>query len=206
MIEDRHEEVLRILNRYHKTQSQNSNAGSPSGSLLSDEKVLELLRTAKNKDKFERLYDRGDITEYGGDKSAADQALVNLIYFFTQDGDQIDRIFQDSTLCRPKWTDRPDYRERTINTARESITETYQPDDGARLIVGGGGSNRHKGVSLSPSLNTGDTKDTFRVTQFCDEPEPEGERPFLIEGVMPERFPMALYGDGGRQRRCSRTI
>jgi hypothetical protein len=92
---------------------------------------------------------------------------------------------------------RIDYRDRTIAKARDSIMELYQPDDGARLIVGGGGSNRRKGVSLSPSPNTRDTGDTFEVIQLCDEEEPQGERPFLIEGVMPERFPTALYGDGG---------
>jgi hypothetical protein len=164
---------------------------------MSDDRVLELLRIAKNKNKFERLYDHGDIAAYGGDESAADQALVNLIHFYTQDEDQIDRIFRNSALCRHKWLNRPDYRERTINTARESTTELYQPDDGARLIVGGGGSSGRKGVSLSPSLNTRDTGDTFKVIQLCDEKEPQGERPFLIEGVMPERFPTALYGDGG---------
>jgi primase-polymerase (primpol)-like protein len=63
--------------------------------------VLELLRIAKNKDKFKRLYDHGDLADYGGDESAADQALVNLIYFYTQDEDQIDRIFRGSALCRP---------------------------------------------------------------------------------------------------------
>jgi hypothetical protein len=164
---------------------------------LSDARVLELLRFAKNKDKFERLYDHGDLADYGGDGSAADQALVNLIYFYTQDENQIDRIFRGSALCRPKWSNRIDYRDRTIAKARDSIMELYQPDDGARLIVGGGGSNGRKGVSLSPSPNTRDTGDTFEVIQLCDEEEPQGERPFLIEGVMPERFPTALYGDGG---------
>jgi len=159
--------------------------------------VLELLRIAKNKDKFERLYDHGDLADYGSDESAADQALVNLIYFYTQDEDQIDRIFRGSALCRPKWTNRHDYRERTIGKAQASLSELYQPDDGARLIVGGGGSNGRKGVSPSPSLNTRDTGDTFKVIQLCDENEPQGERPFLIDGVMPERFPTALYGDGG---------
>ena len=201
MIEDRQERISRLFDRYDSTNGRGQWSGTQTlpSPPLSDASVLELLRNAKNKDKFERLYDHGDLAYYGGDESAADQALVNLIYFYTQDKDQIDRIFRGSALCRPKWLNRLDYRERTINTAGQSITELYQPDDGARLIVGGGGSNgnRHRGVSLSPSPNTRDTGDTFEIIQLCDEEEPQGERPFLIEGVMPERFPTALYGDGG---------
>jgi len=163
---------------------------------MSDERVLELLRTARNKDKFERLYYQGNTTAYGGDESAADQALVNLIYFYTQDEDQIDRIFQGSAPCRPKWEARPDYRERTIDKARESITELYQPDDGAKLIVGGGGRNGHKGASLSPSL-IGEGQGHLTIERFADIKPPNKPREFVIEGIAVKGHAVAIFGDGG---------
>ncbi|PLS85540.1 MAG: DNA primase, partial [Actinobacteria bacterium] len=61
---------------------------------LSDAEVLALCRRAGNAAKFERLYDRGDTVEYAGDDSAADLALVGVIAFYTQDPDQLDRLFR----------------------------------------------------------------------------------------------------------------
>ncbi len=81
---------------------------------LSDAEVLALCRRAGNAAKFEGLYDRGDTAPYRGDDSAADLALVGVMAFFTQDPDQLDRLFRGSALCRDKWLRRPDYRRRTI--------------------------------------------------------------------------------------------
>ena len=84
--------------------------------LLRDDEVIARARGARNGAKFARLFDRGDTVEYDDDHSRADQALVSLLAFWTQDPDQIDRLLRRSALCRGKWTDRADYRERT--TAR----------------------------------------------------------------------------------------
>jgi primase-polymerase (primpol)-like protein len=83
---------------------------------LRDDDVMQRARAARNGAKFARLFDRGDTVEYDDDHSRADQALVSLLAFWTQDPDQIDRLLRRSALCRGKWTDRADYRERT--TAR----------------------------------------------------------------------------------------
>jgi ribosomal protein L37AE/L43A len=197
-IADRQEEISQLFDRYHSTPSlaQQPIAQTPPSPPLSDARVLELLRIAKNKDKFERLYDHGDLADYGDDESAADQALVNLIYFYTQDEDQIDRIFQNSALCWPKWLNRSDYRERTIGKAQESLSELYQPDDGARLIVGGGGSNGHKGASLSPSL-IDKGQGHLSIERFADSPPPNKPREFVIEGMAVKGHAVAIFGDGG---------
>lgn len=100
---------------------------------LSDDEVIGKLRSAKNSDTFEKLFDKGDLSQHDNDHSKADLALVGMIAFYTQDRKQIDRIFRKSKLCRDKWTDREDYREhRTINTALKSLKKTWQP---ARISI-----------------------------------------------------------------------
>jgi len=109
----------------------------------SDADVIALLRTFHNGEKFSRLYDRGDTSEYGGDDSAADMALACLIAFATRDPAQIERIFSGSALAqREKWQRRQDYRERTIHAALDLVTEWYEPTTPARLTVNGKAAER----------------------------------------------------------------
>lgn len=94
---------------------------------VEDETLIEKAKTAKNGDKFARLWN-GDISAYDNDHSRADQALVNLLAYWTGgDRDRIDQLFRQSGLCREKWTGRPDYRQRTIDKALEGRTEFYEP-------------------------------------------------------------------------------
>lgn len=73
--------------------------------------------------------------------------------FFTQDPEQLDRLFRRSALCREKWTGRADYRRRTIDKALHNLTETYDgPADGARLSRNG---NREKAAAPKEIERTG---------------------------------------------------
>jgi primase-polymerase (primpol)-like protein len=69
---------------------------------LADEEVLLQCLLAKNSDKFRALYERGDLSGYGS-QSEADLALCAILAFYTSDTAQIDRIFRQSRLYRPKW-------------------------------------------------------------------------------------------------------
>jgi DNA-binding transcriptional ArsR family regulator len=89
-----------------------------------DDKVIEAARAAKNAAKFASLFDEGDTSGYGS-ASEADLALVSMIAFYTQDVDQLDRLYRRSALYRKKW-ERYDYREKTINRAINNLAETYQ--------------------------------------------------------------------------------
>ncbi|MED0665676.1 phage/plasmid primase, P4 family [Bacillus badius] len=109
---------------------------------LSDEEVLNIASRAKNGERFKVLYS-GDDSAYGS-QSEADQALCNFIAFYTQDGEQIDRIFTSSGLYREKW-DRPDYKATTIQKAIDGLNATYQKND-FRLIV-------NESVKDSPAIN-----------------------------------------------------
>ena len=77
------------------------------------------LRKAKNGGKFARLFDRGDISEYGS-ASEADAALCALIAFRTgDDAALIDAVFRRSALYRRKW-EREDYKAATIRVGVEA--------------------------------------------------------------------------------------
>jgi P4 family phage/plasmid primase-like protien len=78
-----------------------------------DMDVICGLRKQKNAEKFIKLYDKGDISDYGS-WSEADAALCAMIAFRTGDNPEaVDRVFRGSKLYRDKW-ERDDYRESTI--------------------------------------------------------------------------------------------
>jgi len=95
---------------------------------LSDRELLERMFSAANGGNVRRLWE-GDVEGYPS-HSEADAALCAHLAFWTgADRERIDRLFRQSGLCRDKWTDRPDYRERTISKALEGMTDTYEPLD-----------------------------------------------------------------------------
>jgi hypothetical protein len=76
---------------------------------------------------FGPLYDQGDLSAYGNDRSSADLGLLN--YFVVAgitDPDQLDQLFRTSALYRDKW-EREDYRRRTIE---RSLDGRVVPFDG----------------------------------------------------------------------------
>ncbi len=83
---------------------------------LTDEQVLAKAERAANGEKFRRLFHEGNIRDYGS-RSEADSALLWILRFWTQDPEQLERLFNRSKLNRPKWRKRPDYRKRTLGGA-----------------------------------------------------------------------------------------
>lgn len=83
------------------SQAQNAAAFS-----LSDSGLINKARTARNGDRFDRLW-TGELTDFGGDWSAADLALCSHLAFWTGgDAARVDSLFRQSGLMRAKW-DRP---------------------------------------------------------------------------------------------------
>ena len=97
---------------------------------LDDATLLDKARRARNGGDFERLWS-GDTSGHGGDESAADLALCNLLAFWTgNDSARMDRLFRQSGLMRPKWdkrhhADGRTYGQATIEKAIEGNRETY---------------------------------------------------------------------------------
>jgi primase-polymerase (primpol)-like protein len=46
---------------------------------MTDERIIELCRKAKNAAKFASLFDDGDLSEYEGDASGADAGLLGIM-------------------------------------------------------------------------------------------------------------------------------
>lgn len=82
-------------------------------SKLSDEQVILAASRAANGGAFRKLWD-GDMSAYDNDHSAADQALINMIAFYTPDHEQVARIFHRSKLGQRGKAHRGDYLARTI--------------------------------------------------------------------------------------------
>ena len=72
--------------------------GHAEPSRYTDDEIVVKLSRAKNSAKFSRLMD-GDISGHGDDASRADAALCSLIAFYTDDKEQIERIFNRSQLA-----------------------------------------------------------------------------------------------------------
>lgn len=86
--------------------------------------IVASLTKQKNGEKFRRLYNDGDYSEYGS-QSEADCALCAMIAFRTgADPQMIDTVFRLSALMRDKWN-RDDYRESTIEKGIEACHGTF---------------------------------------------------------------------------------
>ena len=86
--------------------------------------VICKLRKQKNGEKFCKLFDEGDFSDYGS-HSEADLALCSMIAFRVgDDPDAIDQIFRQSALYREKW-EREDYREETLAKGIEACNGVY---------------------------------------------------------------------------------
>lgn len=160
-INERQEALATLYNTTFSKQQDKSPLEDPpvkqstqitiTGGLSDDNDLLQAALVAKNGDKFRRLWN-GDISEYGGDDSAADQALCNILAFWTgKDEARMDRLFRQSGLMREKWN-REDYRSDTIWKACEDVTETYS-----------GRRTQSTGVKLK-TANTPDTTTGYHCT------------------------------------------
>src|SRR5215211_9332569 len=67
---------------------------------LTDERVIELCRKAKNAAKFASLFDDGDASTYDDDDSDADAGLLGIMALYTKDYDQLERLWARSALAQ----------------------------------------------------------------------------------------------------------
>ena len=143
-----------------------SKPGPAGGALdLDDAALLDKARNAKNGADFERLW-AGDTAGHGGDDSAADLALCNLLAFWTGgDSARIDRLFRQSRLMRPKWDskrgDAGTYGAWTVDKAVAGCKEFYGDRPSVRSEAPAGhpaerDARRNAGDGLNPYRGTDD--------------------------------------------------
>jgi hypothetical protein len=86
-----------------------------------DNTIIERARKALNGEKFAMLFEGEWRNEYHDDWSAADQAIVDIVAFYTQNRAQITRIWGYSQLGKREKFNRADYRTFTINKAFDKL-------------------------------------------------------------------------------------
>ena len=91
-------------------------------SQVEDGAVIRTISRSENAEKFQRLM-MGDTSDYLS-QSEADLAFVSILAFYTQDEEQIARIWRTSGLQRDK-LDRDDYVNGTISMALGTKTSVY---------------------------------------------------------------------------------
>jgi len=102
------------------TSSPVDDVKTPPPPSIRDAEIISRLETS---DVTKSLFS-GDTTGHKS-HSEADQALCNHIAFYTQDPEQINRIFSQSGLYRDKWN-RPDYKNATIDSALLLEQNTFE--------------------------------------------------------------------------------
>ena len=111
--------------------------------------LIERMRASGQEFKFSALFDDGNPAEYGGDRSRADQALMNILAFWScGNADVMKDIFMQSALGAEldrKKGHKDDYLQRTINRALTDCKEfcTYMAvKDWPRYCLGKDGEKK----------------------------------------------------------------
>lgn len=94
--------------------------------------VYNIAANAANGEQFVALWN-GDLTGYPS-QSEADQALTNLLQFYTKNREQIKRMFMQSALGQRKKASRKDYVDRNITKAFDNETPLVDLDDAANQM------------------------------------------------------------------------
>lgn len=126
-IENRQEEVDELYRKVFGSRKSTVGDNITVSPTLKDENLIEMAGNAKDGEKFKNLFS-GSILGYSS-HSEADQALCNILSFWTQDKSQIDRIFRQSGLMRSKWDEIHGwgtYGEITIKKALDGVKDHYQ--------------------------------------------------------------------------------
>lgn len=110
-LEERDKEFIEVLERYmvrSQPQATTSTPAAPPAAgdapqlTTADIRLIEDIQRSPSGEAFMAL-GRGDMSAYDNDHSAADMAFCNMVAAYTTDAAQIDRIFRNTKLVRPKW-------------------------------------------------------------------------------------------------------
>jgi putative DNA primase/helicase len=141
---------------------------------LDDADLVEKAMNADNGDKFRDLWN-GRTTGYES-HSEADLALCNLLAFWTGgDRSRIDDLFRESGLSREKWTEREDYRNRTIDKALRGRTDYYDPQAQASAAGSDGGVSVDLGADVDQTESFAWTLEPSTIRAFVGLDADDGE-------------------------------
>jgi P4 family phage/plasmid primase-like protien len=105
MIPERQAEIDALVAVHFPSKTEKDQGKLPAGTTAPTSDLIERATKAKNGEKFARLFAGKWEGEYGS-QSEADLALCSRLAFWTgKNAAQIDSLFRDSGLFRPKWDD-----------------------------------------------------------------------------------------------------
>lgn len=132
-IEYRQREVEAILEAMPKDTAifgNHDGSAAPSGTDLD---VWNKAASARNGEKFKDLWN-GDFTKHYNSQSEADFALVDIFAFYTQNAEQITRLFRQSGLGKRDKALRADYMDRMIMRSFDNIPAPVDLDHVAKMV------------------------------------------------------------------------
>lgn len=143
-VSDRSEAAKQVQDKYMRKPKQEKvpapASPTPASPTLSDEEIIVKAKVAANANDFIKLWS-GDTSAHGGDDSAADLALCNILAFWSgRNADTIDRLFRQSGLFRSKWERKQSgttYGAITVQKAIATCSNIYQPNNGAYVVENG---------------------------------------------------------------------
>ena len=164
-------ELLEVAQKYMKRRQKSDDQQTNGESSLSDDAVVQKASSAKNGEKFKKLWE-GDSSDYPS-QSEADFALCKILAFWTnKDPEQIDALFRQSGLMREKWdSKRGDgtYGSTTIQDAIKECKSVY--------------------------ITKGKEQKTLKWDKFTSISKKDVS--WLITGYIPRKGITILGGDGG---------
>ena len=131
IINNSQETIEVFRSQYFKTFNEVDDSDLPvSNRIFTDEEIIDHLKThpvTGIKEDFNQFFYRGQKTS---DHSSDDLFLCNLMRYYTQDIEQVDRIFRQSALMRDKWdevhfSNGDTYGEGTIKISLNTRSKVY---------------------------------------------------------------------------------
>jgi hypothetical protein len=193
-IPDRQGALDALAREYLERSERRGAALSANGNapMFSDDEVVERLKK-ESTDKGARLLE-GDTSEYPS-HSEADIALCQKIAFYSQDPEQIERIWRRSGLWRDKGDSHRSYASQTIEKALERTEETYTE---TRIKAVGSRVSRSRSPSRMGQWDThsDDRERSITAVSFRGASTP-APREWLVEDLIPKNHAASWYGAGG---------
>ena len=158
---------------------------------IDDERALARVFGASDGVKAKDLWEGRWQSHYGSQsQSEADLALVNIIYYYSKNRAQTERIFRSSPIYRPEtYDDRQDLIDRLLNLAAD---RDIAPVDISAILPKLAEVVEQAKVALPDDA---DMPPIIDARDFAD--RPFRPRQWLVDGLMPERTVTLFSGDGG---------
>lgn len=190
-IEERQELLISLWQQMGGSKALMFSADEPQRE--SDDDILNHASSASNGDKFKRLF-MGDWKEFYGSQSEADFALIDIVAFYSQNREQITRIFLSSQLGKREKAKRKDYVHQMVNRAFDRQSPAIDME----------GLNNQLELALSKkkaaasSFAAASSKMITLATVAAISPtelEQQTPLPFVLLPVKTEKFPPGLVGE-----------